>query len=265
MAAREPPTHRLLTRGSGAALRGLVLDVDGTLTEPGAICFASMRRRVGAPAGVDILTHIAAQPHEDRATLLAHIADEEAIGVARAQPASHLGELLAFLHQRRLPRALLTRNNDAVLRETVSRVLRPHVPPLDEALDALVVTHDLGDAEAHGTNSASPFPDDDRAFSFFHLLLSRSFEPPKPHPAPLLHVAARWRLSPTELVMAGDSVDDMACARDAGAAAVLVGTPETLGDEYPRARALADAVVPDLRGLRLLLHAMLEGEEVPVA
>lgn len=260
MAARVP-THRLLTRGSGAVLRGLVLDVDGTLTEPGAICFKEMRRRVGAPTGVDVLTHIASQPHEERATLLAHVVDEEAIGVARARPAPHLGELLAFLHQRRLPRALLTRNNDAVLRETISRVLRPLVPPVDEALDAdfLAGADELGDAEVHGTNSAGPFPSDDRAFSFFNLLLSRSFEPPKPHPAALLHVAAQWRLSPTELVMAGDAADDMACARAAGAAAVLVGTAETLGEEYHLAHPLADAVVPDLRGLRQLLHSMLEG------
>jgi hypothetical protein len=44
-------------------LRALVLDMDGTLTMPGAIDFARMRARLlMPPAGGDILTHVASDP-----------------------------------------------------------------------------------------------------------------------------------------------------------------------------------------------------------
>ena len=251
-------THRLFTRGA-AALRGVVLDVDGTLTEPGAIDFGAMRRRVGAPAGVDVLVHIAAQPPAARAALLAAVADEEAQGLARARPAQHVRELFAFLHARALPRALLTRNNESVLHATFARVLRPHLPELPPAATA---------AEAAGAGGEQGRSDGGRSsggggggggggIAFFDPMLSRAFEPPKPHPAALLHVAARWRVAPEQLVMVGDAADDMACARAAGAAAVLVGSAETLGAEFELARPLADAFVPNLRALRELLDELL--------
>ena len=217
-------------------VRGLVLDVDGTLTCPHAIDFAALRARGGAPAGVDVLTHSAAQPAPARGALLAAVADEEARGLDRARVAPHAAELFAFLARARLPRALLTRNNEAVLHATVARVLRPHLPPAAEQAAA--------DAEAEEVAAAG----------FFSVMLSRAFEPPKPHPAALQHVAERWSLAPADLAMAGDAEDDMLCARAAGALAVLVGTEASLGAEFGRALPHAHCVVDDLRGLRLLLE-----------
>ena len=241
-------SHALFAGGAvrGAVLRGLVLDVDGTLTAPGAIDFAAMRRRAGAPPGVDVLAHIAAQPREARAPLLAAVADEEARGLARARPAPHAAELFAFLQRRGLPRALLTRNNEAVLHATVERVLLPLLPAAAEGEGAAAAAV-LGGGGGGGGGDKS----------FFSPMLSRAFEPPKPHPAAILHVAARWRVAPEALVMAGDAEDDMRCARDAGAAAVLVGSEASLGAEFARALPLADAVVADLKGLRELLDELL--------
>ena len=45
----------------------------------------------------------------------------------------------------------------------------------------------------------------------FDVALSRSFEPCKPHPAPLLHILERVGASPKEAAMVGDSLDDMDC------------------------------------------------------
>jgi len=44
----------------------------------------------------------------------------------------------------------------------------------------------------------------------------------KPDPLPLLHIAEKFGLSPSELVMVGDGVQDIACAKAAGAHSVGV-------------------------------------------
>ena len=69
----------------------------------------------------------------------------------------------------------------------------------------------------------------------FLPIITRAFKPPKPLPAGILHIGRSWgvvdaglvpkglgldRFLP--LVMVGDSVDDMAAGRDAGALTVLL-------------------------------------------
>jgi phosphoglycolate phosphatase-like HAD superfamily hydrolase len=54
-------------------------------------------------------------------------------------------------------------------------------------------------------------------------LSTREFRPPKPDPAGILHIAKSWSLPSAEnLIMIGDSVDDMTAGRRAGAATVLL-------------------------------------------
>lgn len=87
----------------------------------------------------------------------------------------------------------------------------------------------------------------DRIGHAFDVTLSRSFEPVKPHPAALLHIASSWATADAthHLVMVGDSVDDMQCGRAAGFITVLIGRA---GDRYfDEARHLADHTIEDLR------------------
>jgi phosphoglycolate phosphatase-like HAD superfamily hydrolase len=52
---------------------------------------------------------------------------------------------------------------------------------------------------------------------------TREFKPPKPSPAGILHIAAQWSLPTAEnLIMVGDSIDDMTAGRHAGSATVLL-------------------------------------------
>jgi phosphoglycolate phosphatase-like HAD superfamily hydrolase len=54
---------------------------------------------------------------------------------------------------------------------------------------------------------------------------TREFRPPKPSPAGILHIASKWNLpSADNLIMVGDSADDMAAGRAAGAATVLLAS-----------------------------------------
>ena len=187
---------------------GVVFDMDGTLTLQGAIDFARMRARVGAPRGTDVLEHIAAQPAAARAALEAAVIEEETAGLARMALAPDAREALVRLTSGGVPVALLTRNND----DAVSRTL------------ALL---DL------------PAP-------VFSVALSRSFTPCKPHPAPLRHIGAAWSVRPEALAMVGDSVDDMLCARAAGALAVLVGRDGEACPVFREARPHADHAVASL-------------------
>jgi phosphoglycolate phosphatase-like HAD superfamily hydrolase len=52
---------------------------------------------------------------------------------------------------------------------------------------------------------------------------TREFRPPKPSPAGILHIAKEWSLPNADnLIMVGDSIDDMTAGRAAGAATVLL-------------------------------------------
>jgi hypothetical protein len=55
------------------------------------------------------------------------------------------------------------------------------------------------------------------------LARTRDFRPPKPDPAGILHIASKWGLPDAKnLIMVGDSIDDMTAGYRAGAATVLL-------------------------------------------
>lgn len=191
-------------------------DMDGTLTLPGSIDFAAMRAHVGAPPGVDVLEHIEAHADEaERARLHGLIEAEEEAGFARQELMPDAGVVIDALSALALSLAVVTRNNEGVMARTLALPgLRPGA---------------------------------------FSITLSRSFTPSKPHPSPILHVAERWGCGPGELVIVGDSRDDVLCGRAAGARTVLVGTPGLHG--FDAAAPHADAIVPALSDVLGVLQA----------
>jgi phosphoglycolate phosphatase-like HAD superfamily hydrolase len=58
----------------------------------------------------------------------------------------------------------------------------------------------------------------------FAPIITREFRPPKPDPAGILHIAQTWKCEggAKNLIMVGDSVDDMTAGYRAGAATVLL-------------------------------------------
>lgn len=56
----------------------------------------------------------------------------------------------------------------------------------------------------------------------FKHILTREFRPTKPNPAPLLHIAEQLGIEPENMVMVGDSYDDMECGAAAGCGTILV-------------------------------------------
>jgi HAD superfamily hydrolase (TIGR01549 family) len=158
----------------------ITFDMDGTLTEDGAIDFHEMRSRARIPPGSDILQHISTLSGSERERAQSAIAQVEAEGRGRTRLNDGCVELLQALHASHVPLAILTRNNQEALEWTLQRfALEPFFPP--------------------------------------NLRISRDFcGRPKPHPDGLLHIASLCGVRDMKrMLMVGDWSDDI----DAGAAA----------------------------------------------
>jgi phosphoglycolate phosphatase len=66
----------------------------------------------------------------------------------------------------------------------------------------------------------------------------------KPDPAPLLHVAAAFGIAPAQLLMVGDSINDVAAARAAGCPVLVL--PHGYNEGEPVQSLDADGIVPTL-------------------
>lgn len=207
MAARKPRQFAPLRPGAPSegspALRGVVFDVDGTLCKPQNYMFAEMRAVLGIPKSVDILDHIYGLPTpEAREKAMESIRAIERTAMVNQVAQPGLVELMRYLDSRNLPKGICTRNFQQPVAHLLAKFL---------------------------------------AGSRFEPVITREFRPPKPHPAGILHIAKSWGLvaaaeqsagaagddadaagDATGLIMVGDSVDDMAAGRRAGAATVLL-------------------------------------------
>ncbi|KAM0925446.1 hypothetical protein ACQ4PT_004123 [Festuca glaucescens] len=187
-AAAAPPAPA--RRGT---LRGVVFDMDGTLTVP-VIDFPAMYRevlggeaayaaaRAAGGGAVDILHCIESWGPDEQRRAYEAIARFERDGLDRLQIMPGASELCRFLDARKIRRGLITRN-------------------VKEAVDLF----------------------HQRFGMTFVPALSREFRPYKPDPAPLLHICSTWKLPPNEVIMVGDSLkDDIVCGKRAGAFTCLL-------------------------------------------
>lgn len=177
------PLHR--------CIRAVVFDFDGTLTRPGALDFPAMKQKLGCPVDQPVLEYIETLADAERRKS-ARLALErfETDAAALSEPAPGAEALLAFLRDRRIPVAVLTRNS----RASVFRALG---------------------------NFASTTPTD------FDLILTRDDPmPPKPHPAGVLHAADHFGVPAKEILVVGDFVFDIEAGQAAGALTALVHAKE---------------------------------------
>lgn len=189
--------------------RHWVFDMDGTLTLA-VHDFEAIKRALEIPLEHDILHHLAALPAEVAAAKHAWLLDHERELALGAQPAPGAVELVRELQARGCRLGILTRNAHAL---------------------ALLTLQAIGLGEFFASAD----------------VLGRDEAPPKPHPGGLLHLAERWQVAPSELVMVGDYRYDLECARAAGAYSVLVNLAE---NPWPE---LADHFAADCLALRQAL------------
>jgi phosphoglycolate phosphatase-like HAD superfamily hydrolase len=178
-------------------IRGVVFDMDGTLTIP-CIDFAKMYAECGVPKvpGADVLKHIASLNDEgERQRCLKVIEDHEERARQQVEMMSGCAELLHWLDKRQIRRGLITRNVKASIMHFNSRCLQPH------------------------------------GLASFDPALSREcISPVKPHPAALHYIADQWNVSPSSLLMVGDSAaDDVVIGNRAGTLTALLHYPQAKG------------------------------------
>lgn len=92
-------------------IEGVIFDMDGTLTVP-AYDFVKLRERLGLPRGADVLKAVEAMDSsESRAAAHKIIEEFEEEGLRGLQLQPHAVDLLRFVSQHSVGRALVTRNS----------------------------------------------------------------------------------------------------------------------------------------------------------
>lgn len=183
--------------------------------------FSDMRNALNIPKSIDILHHIESLPESQRPSATEAIRAIERKAMAAQTPQPGLATLMTYLDTQAVPKAICTRNFDV---------------PVKHLLDKFL------------------------AQSPFHPVVTREFKPPKPDPAGILHIAQQWGLQDAKgLIMVGDSIDDMAAGRRAGAATVLLVNDVNVRlarHEY------TDLVIERLDELVDILESGFEGRDV---
>ncbi|AHL76938.1 HAD family hydrolase [Stutzerimonas stutzeri] len=170
-----------------AGVRHWVFDMDGTLTIA-VHDFSAIKRALDIPEDDDILHHLVALPADEAAGKRAWLLEHERELAYAATPAPGARELVEELCDRGCRLGVLTRN-----------------------------AHELALVTLQAVGLGEYFASED--------ILGRDEAPPKPDPGGLLHLADRWSVEPSELVMVGDYRFDLECAKAAGARGVLVNVP----------------------------------------
>jgi len=161
--------------------KAVIFDMDGTITVP-ILNFARIKREIGA-GDTPILEFLASiKDEEERRAARAKVDawEREAAEASTLNPG--VREVLAFLSEKHVPTAILTRNN----RESVTTVMKKHGLHFDVIVTA----------------------DDELS--------------PKPSPEPVRHIARTLRLDASEVMIVGDYRYDVECGRAAGACTVFL-------------------------------------------
>ena len=101
-------------------LRGIIFDMDGTLTKP-KVDFAAIEREIGAKVGF-IIDYAERSSPEERTRALSILERFEAQAATESELNEGVLEMLEFLSKKKLKKAILTRNS----RKSVDTVLRKH-------------------------------------------------------------------------------------------------------------------------------------------
>jgi len=224
-----------------AAIEGVVFDLDGTLTQPGAIDFARMRERIGMGESGSILHWIEgnASGPEEAERMRAVVWEEEALALDRMAPADDLEQLVEALVRRGagLRTAICTRNSAEAIERFDVLLRAERWPPLEELFEVLIARDHHSDGLGRAlANKPSPEPAHEAVRVWG---MEQRF--------PLVEVCETEAVRYPELLFVGDSHDDYLSGKRAGFDAVLLD-----GGERFRPRATV-SVSEGLRQVALAL------------
>lgn len=232
---------------------GVIFDLDGTLTAPGAIRFDRIRAQIGMPSSGSILAWIAANARDgaERARMEAMVWEEERVALERMELGVGFTALVTALEERgrSLDTAICTRNNGEAL----------------EAFDRLL--------QGRGFQPSG---------ELFRVQIARSHHSPhldrelenKPSHEPVHEIIRRWSLDDVfppvvahehdeplheTVLFVGDDVDDCLSARRAGVQSGLIRHGGR-SDEDPRLSRAVDLRFDDLAQVAAALNRPLRSD-----
>jgi HAD superfamily hydrolase (TIGR01549 family) len=152
--------------------------------------FAEMRAAINITKGVDILDHIYSLPANEQEPALEKIRAIERTAMSSQEAQPGLVPLMSYLETKNIPKGICTRNFETPVNHLLGKFLEGKK---------------------------------------FHPIVTRDFRPAKPDPAGILRIAKSWGFikdggegNASQLIMVGDSIDDMTAGYRAGAATVLL-------------------------------------------
>jgi HAD superfamily hydrolase (TIGR01509 family) len=191
----------------------VIFDFDGTLTAPGGIDFAAIRRDIECPPTTTILEYLDTLEAEIRETAEATVNAHELVAAAAARPNHGAEDTVLSLRRSGIRTAIITRNNRQCF---------------DRSLDNFTTL-----TPAH-----------------FEVIITRDDDlPVKPHPAGIIHAAARVDVQLDAVLMVGDYLFDIECGRAAGVTTIWLRSdhciptaedpPDHIIDHLPQLVAIA--------------------------
>ncbi|MBN1102804.1 MAG: HAD family hydrolase [Deltaproteobacteria bacterium] len=197
-------------------VRGVLFDFDGTLTRPGAIDFAAIKREIRCPEGTAILEYLDTLPPAERSALLKVLEQREAEAALASVPNEGAEKCLLALKHKGIPFGILTRNS--------------------------MTSICLALQKFEGIR-----PED------FTAVITREDSLPKPHPDGVFQAARRMGFTVSALMVVGDFRFDILAGKAAGAFTVLLRNegPSVMarGDPEPDCTILHLQGVLDILGV----------------
>ncbi len=163
--------------------KGIIFDMDGTLTRPGTIDFELIRKRVGCPEGYPIIEYIDSLSEKSKELAYKKLHEIEMKAAQNAEPNIGAKELLSYLHQKGIATALVTRNSLSSTEVTFKNFKGIYLPK---------------------------------------IVITREMAPPKPDPEGLILAAYRMHISPGNILVVGDYKFDIIAGKGAGMKTALL-------------------------------------------
>ncbi len=207
-------------------IKAVLFDFDGTLTQPGALDFKSIKAALGCRADQPVLEFVRSiTPARDRGRAMEKLDRFEFDGAANSRPNTGAQQVVAWIKRQGLPVGIITRNR----REAVLRSL----------------------------DNFDKISADD-----FDLIISRD-DPldPKPSGDGIVWAAGQFQVAPQEVLMVGDYIFDPQSGRAAGALTALLDPTQST-----RLKSVAcDFRIRHLDQLRSIIQAGLPQSKVCLA
>lgn len=205
-------TRKIHEKGSDTRnrIRGVLFDMDGTLTVPGALDFAAIKREIGCPPDIPILEYIESRPEWERPSLFAVLERHETEAAENSVPNKGARACLKALRDKGVSLGIITRNSLC----SVEKVLRKF---------------------------------DGICKEDFSAIITREMALPKPHPQGVYMAAEKMGVHLQELLVVGDYRFDIMAGKAAGAKTALLINEQESG-ESPNG-PVADLKIGDLREL----------------